>query len=135
MSPLAHARRAAVWLLATPQRLLGAASAMVVVVLVCTFLVAWSGIYSVAASKGHFQIVDYFLRFGMENSVKAHAPSISLSEENDEDRARLGAAHFHAGCAYCHGSPGTPISPVAASMLPPPPDLRDKVSLWRDGEL
>ncbi|MCV9937084.1 c-type cytochrome [Boseaceae bacterium BT-24-1] len=125
----------AVWLLATPRRLLGVAGAMAVVVLVGAFLFAWSGAYNVAASTGHFRIVDYFLRFGMENSVKAHAPSISLSEENDEDRVRLGAAHFHAGCAYCHGSPGTPISPVAASMLPPPPDLSDKVGLWRDGEL
>lgn len=135
MSPLARARRAAAWLLATPLHLLGTACALATMVLVGAFLFAWSGVYNVAASTGHFRIVDHFLRFGMENSVRRHAPSASLPDGNDEDRVRLGAGHFHAGCAYCHGSPGTPISPVAANMLPPPPDLTDKVGLWRDGEL
>lgn len=135
MSLLAHARQAAEWLLATPLRLLGAAGASAVLVLVGAFLFVWSGVYNVAASTGHFRIVDYLLRFGMENSVRARAPDISLPDLDDEDRVRLGAGHFHAGCAYCHGSPGTPVSPVAASMLPPPPDLNDRVRLWRDGEL
>lgn len=135
MSPLARARRAAAWLLATPLHLLGTACALATMVLVGAFLFAWSGVYNVAASTGHFRIVDHFLRFGMENSVRRHAPSASLPDGNDEDRVRLGAGHFHAGCAYCHGSPGTPISPVAANMLPPPPDLTDKVGHWRDGEL
>lgn len=135
MSLLAYARRAAVWLLATPLHLFATVCALAIMVLIAAFLFAWSGVYNVAASTGHFRIVDHFLRFGMENSVRARAPSISLPDGNDEDRARLGAGHFHAGCAYCHGSPGTPISPVAASMLPPPPDLKDKVGLWSDGEL
>lgn len=135
MSPLAQARRAAAWLLATPLRLIGAACALAMTILIAAFLFAWSGLYNVAASTGHFRIVEHFLRFGMENSVRARAPSDSLPEKNDEDRVRLGAGHFHAGCAYCHGSPGTPVSPVAASMLPPPPDLRDRVGLWSDGEL
>ena len=135
MSPLAHARRAAAWLLATPLHFLGTACALAMTALIAAFLFAWSGLYNVAASTGHFRIVDHFLRFGMENSVRAHAPAVSLPDGNDEDRVRLGAGHFHAGCAYCHGSPGTPLSPVAASMLPPPPDLTDNVGLWRDGEL
>lgn len=135
MPALAHARRAAAWLLATPHRALGVVLAIGVMVMASAVLFAWSGAYNVAASTGHFRIVDYFLRFGMENSVRRRAPVATLPEGDDDDRARLGAGHFHAGCAYCHGSPGTPISPVAASMLPPPPDLSDKVGLWRDGEL
>lgn len=135
MPALAHARRAAAWLLATPHRALGAVLAIGVMVMASAVLFAWSGAYNVAASTGHFRIVDYFLRFGMENSVRRRSPAASLPEGDDDDRVRLGAGHFHAGCAYCHGSPGTPISPVAASMLPPPPDLSDKVGLWRDGEL
>ncbi|MGE7468204.1 c-type cytochrome [Bosea sp. NPDC003192] len=135
MPALAHARRAAAWLLATPHRALGVVLAIGVMVMASAVLFAWSGAYNVAASTGHFRIVDYFLRFGMENSVRRRAPVATLPEGDDDDRVRLGAGHFHAGCAYCHGSPGTPISPVAASMLPPPPDLNDKVGLWRDGEL
>lgn len=135
MPVLAHTRRAAAWLLATPHRVVGAVLAIGVMAIAGAVLFTWSGAYNVAASTGHFRIVDYFLRFGMENSVRRRAPAASLPEGDDDDRIRLGAGHFHAGCAYCHGSPGTPISPVAASMLPPPPDLSDKVGLWNDGEL
>ncbi len=98
-------------------------------------LVAWSGIYNVAASRGHWAIVDWLLRFGMENSVEAHAPDVAPPPLDDPDRIALGAAHFHAGCAYCHGAPDAPISPVARAMLPPPPDLRDRVGRWSDQEL
>ena len=74
MSPLARARRAAAWLLATPLHLLGTACALLMTVFTAAIFFAWSGVYNVAASTGHFRIVDYFLRFGMENSVRRHAP-------------------------------------------------------------
>jgi cytochrome c553 len=98
-------------------------------------LVAWLGLYNVAASAGHWPIVDAFLRFGMENSVKARASDMPPPKLDDIDLIRLGAGHFHGGCAYCHGAPGSPISPVAESMLPPPPDLSNRIGHWRDQEL
>jgi cytochrome c553 len=134
MSVLARVRSAAAWALASWRRLLTVVAGLGVAALASGLLFAWLGVYDVAASKGHLRIVDVLLRFGMENSVKARAPNTALLGQ-DEDRIRLGAGHFHAGCAYCHGAPGIPISPVAAHMLPPPPDLKEKVSLWRDGEL
>ena len=135
MSLLGRARFASWWLFASWRRVIGAILALVGAGLVGATLFAWLGVYNVAASTGHFRIVDHLLRFGMENSVKARAPDTTLPREDDEDLIRLGAGHFHGGCAYCHGSPGNPISPVAAGMLPPPPDLSEKVGLWRDGEL
>jgi cytochrome c553 len=98
-------------------------------------LVATLGLYSVAASTGHWAIVDLALRFGMERSVKARAPVAATPPLNDEDLIRLGAAHFELGCAHCHGSPIRPVSPVALGMLPPPPNLTEQVGRWRDGEL
>jgi cytochrome c553 len=135
MSPLARARIIAAWVLATPGKLALTVGATVVALMVAGLLFAWSGVYNIAASRGHLAITDWILRFGMENSVKAHAPKESLPAGQDEDRIRLGAGHYHAGCAYCHGAPGTRVSPVAARMLPPPPDLKDKVGAWKDGEL
>lgn len=135
MSLLARARAASRWLLASWRRVFGAALALLLIGLAGVILFAWLGVYNVAASTGHFHVVDLFLRFGMENSVRARAPDTTLPSREDDDMVRLGAGHFHGGCAYCHGSPGTPVSPVAASMLPPPPDLKDKVGLWSDGEL
>ncbi|KRR17046.1 c-type cytochrome [Bradyrhizobium retamae] len=98
-------------------------------------LFAWSGLYSVAASRGHFALTNAILTFGMRNSVKTHALGIEAPQTYSDDLSALGAAHFHNGCAYCHGAPGVPIDPIAQSMLPPPPDLSKAVPDWRDREL
>jgi cytochrome c553 len=135
MSALARAKSALDWALASWRRLLAVLAGLGVAAFAGGLLFAWLGVYNVAASTGHWRIVDMLLRFGMENSVKARAPDATLPPQDNEDRVRLGAGHFHAGCAYCHGAPGIPISPVAAQMLPPPPDLKGRVARWRDGEL
>ena len=98
-------------------------------------LFAWSGVYNIAASRGHLVITEWFLAFGMRNSVERRALLIEVPPLDSRDLVTLGAAHFHAGCAYCHGSPGTPTNPVAQGMLPPPPDLAHATSQWKDREL
>jgi len=104
-------------------------------ILLGAFLFAWSGLYSVAASRGHFAVTDAILTFGMQNSVRTHAIGIEVPSLDSKDMSTLGAAHFHSGCAFCHGAPGVPISPVAQSMLPPPPNLSTSMREWRDREL
>jgi cytochrome c553 len=99
------------------------------------FLFAWSGIYNVAASSGHWTIVDWFLAFGMRNSVSLRSNAITAPALDDPDLIRLGAAHFHGGCAFCHGAPGIPVSPIARQMLPSPPDLATSMRPWKDEEL
>ena len=99
------------------------------------FLIAWSGVYNVAASRGHWAIVEWLLTFGMRNSVEMHALGIETPPLDSADLYRLGAGHFHSGCAYCHGAPGVPMSPIARSMLPPPPDLATAMRSWKDREL
>lgn len=116
-------------------RVLAALAALAVVGLCVIVLAAWSGVYNVAASRGHWAVVDLFLRFAMRNSVQAHAPDIQPPRLDDADLVRLGAGHFYGGCAYCHGAPGTPINPISQSMLPPPPVLREQLGLWTDQEL
>lgn len=102
---------------------------------IAVFLFAWSGIYSVAASRGHWAAVDWFLTFGMRNSVELRAMTIPVPPLDNPDLVRLGAAHFHSGCAFCHGAPGTPVSPISRQMLPPPPDLTKPARPWKDEEL
>jgi cytochrome c553 len=99
------------------------------------FLFAWSGLYSIAASRGHWAVVEWALTFGMHSSVRTHALGVSVPPLDGPDLSALGAAHFHSGCAYCHGAPGVPMSPIARNMLPPPPDLSTATSQWRDREL
>jgi cytochrome c553 len=99
------------------------------------FLLAWSGIYNIAASRGHLAVTEWFLAFGMRHSVARRALLVEVPPLDSLDLVTLGAGHFHAGCAYCHGSPGTPSNPVAQRMLPPPPDLSHATSQWKDREL
>jgi cytochrome c553 len=131
----ARARAALDWVLASWLRAAGAVLALGAAGLFGALLLAWAGLYSVAASKGHWAVFELFLRFGMENSVKTHAPSGPAPDLRDEHLIRLGAGHFHAGCAFCHGSPGKAVGAAALRMLPPPPELGDKVGQWSDQEL
>lgn len=124
------------WRLRRPFLALGAvALGIVALAVIGAFIIAWSGVYSVAASRGHWPLVESLLRFGMVNSVRAHAPQSQPPNLDDGDMIQLGAAHYHEGCAPCHGAPGLRADPVAQAMLPAPPDLRDHVPLWTDQEL
>ena len=99
------------------------------------FLFAWSGLYNVAASDGHWGIVEYALAFVMQNSVESRAMTIDAPRLDDNDRIVLGAGAYHSGCAWCHGAPGIPRNPVTRSMLPAPPDLSADMREWKDEEL
>lgn len=97
-------------------------------------LVAVTGAYNIAASEGHWRITEILLRFGLERSVSVRANE-TPPHLDDPDLIRLGAGHFHAACAPCHGTPGTPVPAFVGGMLPTPPDLRTRVDAWSDAEL
>jgi cytochrome c553 len=118
-----------------PGRVVRSIALVVIALTAAAFLFAWSGIYNIAASRGHWITTDLILTFGMRNSVKTHAMGIAEPPLDRPDLAVLGAGHFHNGCAFCHGAPGVPQSPIALSMLPPAPDLSTQMRAWRDREL
>ncbi len=99
------------------------------------FLFAWSGIYNIAASRGHWAIVEWMLRFGMSNSVELRAAMIKAPDLSEEGLVAIGGNHYRGGCAYCHGAPGVRASPVSQSSLPPPPDLSNVSDRWSDREI
>jgi len=96
---------------------------------------AWSGLGDIAASQGHWPFVEQFLDFGMRHAVTQHASGIEVPKLDDPNMIRLGAAHFHRGCAFCHGAHGIPVNPIAKHMLPPPPDLAVKMRPWQPNDL
>lgn len=97
---------------------------------------AWSGLFNVAASRGHWPITAWFLHFTMENSVRTHALGIE-TPGNLSDPALIarGAGHYHLGCTACHGAPGIKRSLVVKQMVPPPPYLVQHVAEWEPREL
>jgi cytochrome c553 len=119
-----------------PVRWLGIAAVLVVTGVALALLVAWLGIFNVAASAGHPAWVHGFLELGMRQSVRQHSDNIVPPDDlQSMDRIRLGAAHFAGGCAECHGAPGTPRNPVYEYMLPVPPDLTQQLPHWNASDL
>jgi cytochrome c553 len=109
--------------------------AIALAIVVAGFLFAWSGIYNVAASRGHFKIVEWTLSFIMQNSVETHALLIKAPRLDDRDLEILGASHFYQACAPCHGAPGQQPNATLQSALPPAPDVSTSASRWKDHEL
>ncbi|MEZ5816615.1 MAG: c-type cytochrome [Hyphomicrobiaceae bacterium] len=97
---------------------------------------AWSGLYSVAASSGHYPLVERFLAFGMKNSVQTQSFLVAVPQNfGTAAQIALGAGHFEAGCAPCHGAPGRRANPIVQKMRPAPPKLAPRIASWRDREL
>lgn len=109
--------------------------ALLALAMLAGMIVAWSGVYSVAASRGHPLWLNWFLELGMRRSVEANAPDLEQPDLNDRGLISLGASHFQGGCAPCHGAPGEPVNPIYQAMLPVPPKLRDQAPAWSDDEL
>jgi cytochrome c553 len=97
---------------------------------------AWSGLYSVAASSGHYDMTAWFLELGMRSSVQTQSIGVPEAPDlSDEDRVKLGASTYQGNCAICHGAPGIPPSPIVQHMVPAPPLLTNKISQGDDDEL
>ena len=97
-------------------------------------LIAWSGLIGVGAGTGHWKATDWFLHWVMRSSVRTAAIG-TKAPAFTEGMLPMAAGHFEAGCAICHGSPALPRPESVARMLPPPPDLKDKIATWSDAEL
>jgi cytochrome c553 len=100
-----------------------------------TVLFAWTGVYSVGASEGHWPVTRWFLEFTMRRSVSTHALAVESQPPFTEAMVRRGLGHFASACAPCHGAPGEPRNEVVRNMLPPPPDLATHVPNWRPEQL
>jgi cytochrome c553 len=94
-----------------------------------------SGVYSVAASRGHFAVTSWTLEFAMRRSVDTHSLFITVPPLDRPEMVSLGAGHFEGGCAPCHGAPGEASNPIVDRMLPPPPSLARAAPSWSDAEL
>ncbi|CAA9891465.1 Cytochrome c553 [Candidatus Methylobacter favarea] len=99
------------------------------------FIIAYSGIYNIAASAGHPAWLEWFLQLGKERSVIFNSRSVDPPKLDIAELVPLGAAHFQGTCATCHGVPGQPVNPVFEHMLPSPPDLQKHAPHWTREQL
>lgn len=98
-------------------------------------LFAWSGLFNVAASSGHWRITSWFLHWTMRNSVRTHAAFGTPDAVIDTGGLVSAAGHFAQTCASCHGAPGVPPLPAMQRATPPAPDLTRIAGKYSDREL
>lgn len=118
------------------RRILVRTAAAAVLLAAGGFLFAWSGLFNIGASTGHWPVTAWFLHFAMRNSVQTHALQVADPPPLDDPALILrGAGHYAQGCAPCHGEPGAPTNPVVREMTPHPPDLATRIGRWQPEEL
>ncbi|MDP1028644.1 c-type cytochrome [Sphingomonas sp. KR1UV-12] len=98
-------------------------------------LFAWSGVFNIAASSGHWPITDWFLHWTMRNSVRTHAAFSAPDDPTARQELVSAAGHFDASCAVCHGAPGRRPSTVMQAATPPAPDLAINARQWSDRQI
>ncbi|TVV75370.1 c-type cytochrome [Sphingomonas solaris] len=113
----------------------GRAVAAFVTLALAGLLFAWSGIFNIAASSGHWPVTDWFLHWAMRNSVRTHAAFSVPKDAADPTGMVSAAGHFDASCAICHGAPGRRPSPVMQAATPPAPDLAVNAREWSDRQI
>lgn len=98
--------------------------------------VVFGGLYDVSARKGHWPVVHWVLHKSYQSAVSLRARSADDAPElHDPAIIALGARHFEAACAFCHGLPKQPRPATALSMEPTPPHLASLRGNWDAGEL
>lgn len=98
--------------------------------------VAVAGLVPIAASSGHFAVTRWLLEFTKRRSVATHTLGVEPPPLGDPVAVLKGAGHFEVGCRPCHGAPDLPRQPrIGRAMLPPPPNLSQRVLEWEPEEL
>ena len=107
---------------------------LLVLVIVISLIVVYSGLTGVAASKPEGTVTAWVLGTTMDHSVRRQAAGIS-PDLSSADLAE-GAEHYTAMCTMCHGGPGGELpNYIGVGLNPTPPDLREAAGDWKPGEV
>lgn len=98
-------------------------------------LLLWSGAVSVAASSGHWPMMNWLLHTAARRSVATHSAGIDVPDLSHPRLLQVGARQYRAQCETCHGAPGATPSLLMQHMTPPAPLLVDFVEEWKPREL
>lgn len=97
--------------------------------------VAWSGLFNVAASSGHWPATNWFLHWVMRNSVDTRSGFSAPKEAADPSGLVSAAGLYASSCASCHGAPGVRPLPLMQRATPHAPNLAHTAGEWTDREL
>lgn len=109
---------------------------MALVALAAGSLLAWWGLYNIAAAEPHFSFTRWLLVTIRDRSVLAHSQGINAPSLNDPQLIQSGFRSYHDMCRTCHGAPGEESSPIRKGLNPQPPTLdSQRVQGRSDGAL
>src|SRR5882672_7184081 len=94
------------------------------VLLLIAGVIAYSGIYNVAADAPHWTLTSRFIESTRDRSIASQAAGISVPANiADEKLITIGAGEYAEMCAECHLAPGMEQTELRAGLYPMPPKL------------
>ena len=120
-----------------PRSLMGWAGALVGAALLGGTLFVLIAPYNISARIPHLPGVGWVLNTYMTRAVKTWSTGVAPPrwlDLGDPALVRLGAAHYEAGCAPCHGTPGRSPNPLTKGMQPAPPSMREALPKYDAAE-
>ncbi|HZD41704.1 MAG TPA: c-type cytochrome [Terriglobales bacterium] len=98
----------------------------ILVLIVVVILAGWffgGGVYNIAASKPHSEVVRWVFTNVRDQSIDRHSRGIETPSLDNLALIKKGAREYDEECAICHGAPGKKRTEVAKGLNPEPPDL------------
>lgn len=108
---------------------------MVLLAVVAWLVVVYTGVYNIAASAPHADVVRWTFETTMHRSVVNRAGEIALPEEPSRELVAEGAGHYAESCVYCHGAPGQDPAKWSRGIRPEPPHLTERATEWAPNEI
>jgi mono/diheme cytochrome c family protein len=106
-----------------------------VVLAVAAYLLVYSGVYDVAASRPENAVTSWLFSTTMRRSVARHADAAAAPRQSTDDQVRQGFKFYNEACVYSHGAPGKDPVDIGKGLNPEPPYLADTVGQWTAPEL
>lgn len=125
------AKRGTAWALGAVAGALGLIAAGFVVAL----LVAYGGLYNVAATEQHTAFGRWALDTTFHSSVRRQSAGLSPPAELTPAQMRAGASAYKSMCEHCHAGPGAQRADWASGMRPRPPHLAEEAAEWELAEV
>ena len=93
------------------------------VLALAAFLIAWSGVYNIAATKPHWDITLSFIRMLRDRSIEVRSDDIRAPNLDDPKFEKAAFSHYHGMCRLCHGAPEYEAEEFAKGLYPAPPSM------------
>lgn len=108
--------------------------ATLLVTLGAWLIIVYAGLYNIAATDPHADVVRWSFETTLHRSVarRASTGAPPAEQAGELDRA---AGTYASTCAHCHGAPGMERPKWATNMRPEPPDLAEAASHWEPREI